>query len=203
MTKRMILRTDVSPEEMSPKELRNVGLKRCAGSCGEIKPRTDFGSNGLGQGPRSYCGPCDAAKQLARRAANPEKFRRYDRERRSNPEVKEHRRSVAQARRNADIETARANETRRDLALKFNITIDQYEKMLRDQGGVCAICRQPCKMNRRLSVDHDHSCCPGKRSCGRCVRGLLCANCNTGLGHLGDDLDRLVAAAEYLRSSTA
>lgn len=52
--------------------------------------------------------------------------------------------------------------------------------MLQEQGGVCAICKQPPRRNK-LHVDHDHSCCPGKRSCGRCIRGLLCASCNSKL----------------------
>lgn len=33
-----------------------------------------------------------------------------------------------------------------------------------------------------LSVDHDHSCCPEKRACRKCIRGLLCADCNMMLG---------------------
>jgi hypothetical protein len=34
----------------------------------------------------------------------------------------------------------------------------------------------------QLSIDHDHSCCPDKRGCRNCIRGLLCADCNMMLG---------------------
>lgn len=30
----------------------------------------------------------------------------------------------------------------------------------------------------RLVTDHDHECCPGARSCGVCVRGIVCYDCN-------------------------
>jgi hypothetical protein len=36
----------------------------------------------------------------------------------------------------------------------------------------------------RLAVDHDHSCCPGARSCGSCIRALLCYNCNRFMGRV-------------------
>lgn len=73
------------------------------------------------------------------------------------------------------------------LRFKFNITLDQYQEMLEAQGGVCAICKQPESVQkdgsvRALAVDHDHSCCPGDRSCGRCVRALLCNLCNHAVG---------------------
>lgn len=65
----------------------------------------------------------------------------------------------------------------------YNITIDQYEVMLAEQGGVCACCGKPESATQRgavlpLSVDHSHLCCPGKLSCGKCVRELLCRECN-------------------------
>lgn len=50
-----------------------------------------------------------------------------------------------------------------------------------------------------LVVDHDHSCCPvGTHSCGRCVRGLICRDCNTAAGLLADQPERAHALGEYL-----
>lgn len=87
-----------------------------------------------------------------------------------------------------------------DYSRYFNhgITAERYAEMLAAQGGVCAICRKACSTGRRLAVDHDHSCCPGSRSCGQCIRGLLCMKCNAGLGHLDDNYDLVMTAAAYL-----
>lgn len=82
---------------------------------------------------------------------------------------------------------------------KYKITVERYDQMLESQGGVCAICGLP-PTRKLLGVDHDHKCCPAVgRSCGACVRGLLCENCNQGLGRFGDDLQRLENAMNYLR----
>lgn len=62
--------------------------------------------------------------------------------------------------------------------------------MLEAQGGVCAICRRPSDP-APLHVDHDHRT--------GAIRGLLCSPCNTAIGLLGDDPDRMMAAAAYLR----
>jgi hypothetical protein len=69
---------------------------------------------------------------------------------------------------------------------KYKITKVMFESLMAQQGGVCAICKNPPNRNY-LSVDHDHSCCPGLKSCGECVRGLLCASCNSFLGRVNDD----------------
>ena len=69
--------------------------------------------------------------------------------------------------------------------------------MVRLQGGLCAICG---RRGQRLQVDHDHRHCAGRMGCRLCVRGLLCARCNTALGQLGDlNVERLLAYLDPLR----
>jgi hypothetical protein len=68
--------------------------------------------------------------------------------------------------------------------------IGTYDRLMEEQGGLCAICRQDCKSGMRLAVDHNHGS-------GR-IRGLLCRDCNTSLGKFGDSVDRLRAAVAYL-----
>ena len=67
----------------------------------------------------------------------------------------------------------------------------------------CAICgaKEQPPPQKRLSVDHDHSCCPGDKVCGKCIRGLLCSSCNLGLGMFADDPERLRTAADYVELS--
>jgi hypothetical protein len=82
----------------------------------------------------------------------------------------------------------------------FGLGPGGYERLYAAQGGACGGCGViPGPSARRLAVDHDHSCCPGKTSCGRCVRGLLCYRCNDTLARYRDDGDKLVALARYLR----
>ncbi len=77
---------------------------------------------------------------------------------------------------------------------KYGITIEGYEKLLKQQGNKCAICgtTNPGKSRVNFSVDHDHK---KKKDF---VRGLLCTSCNQGLGYFEDNPERLVAAAGYL-----
>lgn len=60
-----------------------------------------------------------------------------------------------------------------------------------------ALC-MTCTKYRARAVDHDHKCCPGKTSCGKCVRGLLCGNCNTILGRQRDDAEVFFRMGRYL-----
>ncbi|MFF4478664.1 endonuclease VII domain-containing protein [Streptomyces sp. NPDC001520] len=84
----------------------------------------------------------------------------------------------------------------------LSITGDGYRSLLDRQGGACAVCRMPDPSGRALAVDHDHACCPDKgKSCGKCIRGLLCGPCNMSIGHMGDDPSRLRAAATYLEAA--
>lgn len=81
----------------------------------------------------------------------------------------------------------------------YGITTEQYDAMLSDQGGGCAICGvDKSPDGSSLAVDHDHTCCSGRKSCGRCVRALLCRSCNQGLGNFQDRTDLMRAAALYI-----
>ncbi len=79
------------------------------------------------------------------------------------------------------------------LELRYKLTPEQYEGLLAQQGNVCAICETfvPNKSHPRLSIDHNHKT--------EKVRGLLCGNCNRGLGCFKDDLGKLQRAIAYLQ----
>jgi hypothetical protein len=81
------------------------------------------------------------------------------------------------------------------LVKTYGITIEQYEVIYKEQRGVCAICGSlpdlPKHGVARLVVDHDHA--TGK------IRGLLCNNCNSGLGIIGDTIEHLERALAYLK----
>lgn len=89
---------------------------------------------------------------------------------------------------------------------RFKITSVEYKKLLQDQNNVCAICKKPESYSlsstnysldsnkpRQLSVDHCHS--------SKKIRGLLCNQCNIGLGKFKDSIEYLLSAVEYLKSS--
>lgn len=77
-----------------------------------------------------------------------------------------------------------------ELKKMFGIGIAEYEEMLVSQEGKCAICGQRDE-HFSLAVDHCHD--KGQ------IRGLLCSQCNRGLGLFKDSPDLLLKAAEYLR----
>lgn len=94
-------------------------------------------------------------------------------------------------------------ESRRAIHLRwtYRLTLSDYDAILASQGGRCVNqgCRAENSGSGRFHVDHDHSCCPGKKSCGKCIRGLLCSSCNVALGYLGDGRanDRILGLYEY------
>lgn len=84
---------------------------------------------------------------------------------------------------------------------KYGISLDQYEEMLKNQNGVCAICKEPetfihPKKNDvyRLAIDHNHD--TGE------IRELLCRRCNTMLGECKENQFLLLALIEYLKKHT-
>lgn len=75
------------------------------------------------------------------------------------------------------------------LKVKFKMTLDEYNSLLTSQKYGCAICGKK-EEKIHLSVDHDHV--TGKN------RGILCANCNNGLGRFKDSSEFLRKAANYI-----
>lgn len=87
--------------------------------------------------------------------------------------------------------------TRKD-SMRRKYGID-FEVLFDSQGRMCAGCRRSDQT--RWHVDHDHSCCPGgqnAKTCGECVRGILCNGCNLGLGQLEDNPQTLRRLADYV-----
>jgi hypothetical protein len=85
---------------------------------------------------------------------------------------------------------------------QYGRSVEWYDGQLASQGGHCALCPSMPE-NRRLHVDHNHKCCGTRNSCGKCVRGLLCARCNMLVGFLEELLgagDWMERAKTYLNS---
>jgi hypothetical protein len=92
-------------------------------------------------------------------------------------------------------ERAVANKRKFNLAKNYGLTVAEYDALLRQQGGVCAICGSSERMQRqgslmRMPVDHCHKT--------GAVRGILCQACNRGLGFFRDDTVVMRRALSYL-----
>lgn len=72
----------------------------------------------------------------------------------------------------------------------YGITPEQYEQMLSQQGNKCAICKKPFSSTRDTHIDHNHLT--------NYVRGLLCSNCNLGIGNFQDSEELLNEASRYI-----
>lgn len=132
---------------------------------------------------------------LRYREKNREELRRREAERQRNmranetPEEKEARRAAERARRKANPD----REWKHIIKVRYGITPEQYEALLAEQGGRCAICgtEEPGRTGvRKWSVDHCHTT-------GR-VRGILCHPCNLMLGKARDNPEILRKGADYL-----
>lgn len=96
--------------------------------------------------------------------------------------------------------TRNPNYNREYNLAKHGITQEEYNNLLCSQNYKCAICeKHESIFNIKFAIDHNHLCCPGKFSCGKCIRGLLCTGCNTALGLFGDDLPLLQKALYYVQ----
>lgn len=86
------------------------------------------------------------------------------------------------------------------LRYKFGMTREQWVQKFEAQDGLCYLCGEFLDVDSvgKIHVDHDHACCRGERSCGTCVRGLACFNCNVGIAKFGENPERLRRVADNL-----
>ena len=140
-------------------------------------------------------GLCNSCHLKDYRAANRDKIREWargTRERRKARDPDYDRRAHARNR------VRRGEQSWRYHQLSwYGLTAEEYDSILEEQHGVCAICQRPERATyrgkiRRLAVDHVHGSEPVV------VRGLLCAGCNSALGNLGDTPELLRRALVYL-----
>ena len=122
------------------------------------------------------------ATTRTKRAANPEKAREY-----ANNHYAENKDHIRKYHRDA----TRLNRS--------GINAKSFAHMLWKQAGLCASCTEPMAPGGGTHIDHDHACCPGKTSCGKCVRGLICRGCNHAAGLLRDSELNARGLGEYLR----
>lgn len=156
-----------------------LGPKFCP-RCSTEKPITDFYFRR--GGPVFACKPCYSVHNKEMRAKHAEKRKAYDAARGSGWE--------RSGREKYKAPEAVAHDNY--LKATYGISLADYERMLLDQGGLCAICRRPetRSTTTRFCVDHCHLV--------GTVRGLLCFQCNVGLGKFKDDPKILAAAIAYL-----
>lgn len=158
---------------------------------------------------RNYCRPC---YRPIKRATDAEQYKKHKPKRRVSMKAyydanreRELERSRKWRQENAERMRAyrrtpqrRASQIagqRRRRLVKHGLSLEAYDSMLENQGGGCAICgtKTPGARTGVFAIDHCHKT-------GR-VRGLLCTNCNNGIGRFHDDPDRLQRAARYLAAN--
>lgn len=134
-------------------------------------------------------------KEYNKKWRKSEHGKEFDKKRNASPERKSYRKKYKQTeagkRSNAKYQKRpeiKARRQSRRLEVRYGITTEQYWQMVAQQGGVCAICGK--SDGKKLHVDHSHKTSQ--------VRGLLCGNCNRGIGLFKDSVETMLKAVEYL-----
>lgn len=178
-------------------------MKKC-NVCSRTKSLDEFYKDKkMVSGVRNNCKACHIEQETNRyhdnREHTPDFYSESKRKKPSVPRPKSQKRArkpyrYADGRKGND--TSHPHYIRIDSCRKLGITIYDYEKMYEEQGGRCKICNiHESELKKKLGIDHCHNT--------GTVRGLLCFNCNVGIGHLRDDPEILLKAIEYITSAGA
>jgi 5-methylcytosine-specific restriction endonuclease McrA len=179
--------------------------KRCP-RCKTTKPTVEFSRNSRQRdGLASYCKACSAtmqrdyAKTPRGRATHLRSVRKWQDTEKGKAAhqryVESHQEEIRQ-RAAARARTPKGKEQgrKRRLRSRYGLSPEEYAALLTEQGGECALCGSKEARGRwgtHFHVDHCHA--SGK------VRGLLCASCNSALAQLGDSVEGLTRALDYVR----
>jgi hypothetical protein len=176
---------EAKPPDAYPSQLRN-GVRRFTTYCKECRNKALRDKRK--SDPEWQAKARATTNAWRRRPENLEKRRRKDRERyASDPEYRQ--RALISCRRTPE------QNRYRTLSGKYGISVREYDALLTTQGGGCAICgrtENPGRFRQSLPVDHNHET--------GAIRGILCIDCNRGLGMFRDDPRLLRKAATYLEN---
>lgn len=127
---------------------------------------------------RHQCkGLCESCYHKQRYAKNPEFFKQ----------------KAKQNRLNSTVPVNPKDRKRRSMKNRHNMTVEQYESLLKIQNNACICGRMfGTTWSEVPRIDHNHGCCPkAQKSCGKCTRGLLCNRCNRVLGFYRNEIHLL------------
>ena len=149
----------------------SITTKICS-KCGVTKLKSDFSANKrIADGLGRNCRSCESNRRKELYQSDPERYRA---------------RNVRYFKTPHGVQVRKINSKRQSLRKRYGLTESMWELMFSFQNGLCAICQtRPAK-----SVDHDHDT--------ETVRGLLCDQCNFGLGNFKDNPTLLQRAIDYL-----
>jgi len=158
-------------------------------TCGQDKPLDDFSKTWRKRTkvPSHWCWHADC------KACNTQKALKWQKD--NWDHVKEYRKT-----------DGRRSTRNSWLMQTYHRTLEWYETQYAKQNGKCAICGEPEQSLgaggelKAMAIDHDHHCCKGRKSCGKCVRGLICHGCNHAIGCAKDSVEILQAMILYLNS---
>ena len=148
-------------------------MKKICNTCNKEKDIEDFGKNSRAKsGRRNTCKKCLSDYMKEYYKKNPDK-----------------------------LDTNRSKQALRDAGknrfTRHKITIGEYDEMVARFDGKC----WSCKDRSAFVIDHDHNCCPKQYSCGECIRGVLCSQCNTALGLLSENPEFIMRLLQYSQTT--
>ena len=162
--------------------MKKIFTKRCS-KCRSYRPQTSYHMDkNRSNGRYPQCNSCVKKYQEVWRSKNKKKIKSDQSE--WYKKNKEKKKLYYQAHK---VRIAR-NKRSHKLRSIYGITLEKYDNMFKKQNGKCAICSK--KQDIHLGVDHNHFT--------KQVRGLLCRECNLGLGHFMDSIKLLASARKYM-----